>query len=70
MKNCLFCKIINKQIPSDIIYEDKDFLVFKDIAPKALIHFLIVPKKHIESVNHLENKDKNLMGSLFYALKI
>ena len=64
MKNCLFCKIINKEVPSDIIYEDEKVIAFKDIHPKAPIHLLIVPKKHIPSVNHLEIEDKTLMGEL------
>jgi len=64
MKNCLFCKIINKEVPSDIIYEDEKVIAFKDIHPKAPIHLLIVPKKHIPSVDHLEIEDKTLMGEL------
>ena len=67
MKNCLFCKIINKEVPSDIIYEDEKVIAFKDIHPKAPIHLLIVPKKHIPSVDHLEIEDKTLMGELILA---
>jgi len=48
--DCLFCKIANKQLPSDIVYETKEVLVFKDINPKAETHYLILPKEHIESV--------------------
>ncbi len=47
---CLFCRIVNKEVPSAIVYEDKKVLVFKDINPKAPIHLLIVPKKHISSI--------------------
>lgn len=64
MKKCLFCKIIDKEIPADIVYEDDKFLAFKDINPKAPIHFLIIPKKHIVSVEDLTNKDKQLVGEL------
>jgi len=64
MKNCLFCKIANKEIPSEIVYEDENLLVFKDISPQAPVHLLIVPKKHIPSVDHLEVEDKTLMGEL------
>ena len=67
MKNCLFCKIINKEVPSDIIYEDEKVIAFKDIHPKAPIHLLIVPKKHIPTVDHLEIEDKTLMGELILA---
>ncbi|MCH8741814.1 histidine triad nucleotide-binding protein [Patescibacteria group bacterium] len=66
---CLFCKIINKEIPSDIVYEDEKVISFKDIHPKAPIHFLILPKKHIPSVNHLEETDKELVGNLFLVAK-
>jgi len=50
MENCLFCKIINKEIDSSIIYETDNVLVFKDINPKAPVHFLMVPKKHVKSI--------------------
>ncbi len=62
--DCLFCKIINKEAPVDIVYDDDKFLAFNDINPKAPIHILIVPKKHISSVDHLEIGDKELMGEL------
>ena len=65
MENCLFCKIMNKKVSADIVYEDNDFLAFKDINPQAPLHLLIIPKKHILSINHLELKDKELIGSLF-----
>lgn len=67
--NCLFCKIINKELPSEIIYEDEQFTAFKDIRPKAPLHLLIVPKKHIFSVERLEPQDKELVGELFLAAK-
>ena len=63
--NCLFCKIAKGEVPAEIIYEDEKFLVFKDIHPKAPLHLLVVPKKHIPSINHLELRDKELMGELF-----
>ena len=49
MSDCLFCKIINKEIPSEIVYEDEFVLAFKDISPQAPAHVLIVPKTHIAS---------------------
>lgn len=66
---CLFCKIINKEVPSDIVYEDDKVIAFKDIHPKAPLHLLIIPKKHIPSVDHLEIEDKTLMGELILAAK-
>ena len=66
---CLFCKIINKEVSSDIVYEDEKVVSFKDIHPKAPIHLLILPKKHIPSVNHLEETDKELVGNLFLVAK-
>lgn len=70
MKNCLFCKIINKELPSDIVYEDDKIIAFKDIRPKAPIHLLILPKKHILSVDHLEIPDRDLMGELILTAKV
>lgn len=65
MEQCIFCKIIKGEIPAEVIYSDRNFIVFKDIKPKAPIHILIVPKKHIVSINHLEDGDKELIGELF-----
>lgn len=64
MEQCLFCKIVKKEAQSDVVYEDDEFLAFKDINPQAPLHLLIVPKKHIPSVNHLELGDKELIGQL------
>lgn len=63
--DCIFCKIINKEIKTDILYEDDKFLAFKDIEPIAPTHLLIIPKKHILSVDHLEAQDKALIGELY-----
>lgn len=62
--NCIFCKIINKETPTEMIYEDVKIVAFEDIEPKAPFHFLIVPKKHIHSVDQLEPEDKELIGKL------
>ena len=62
--DCLFCKIINKEIPSQIVYEDDDILAFNDIAPKAPVHILVIPKKHIESHAKLIAEDAELMGKI------
>ncbi len=63
--NCIFCKIINKEIPADIVYQDDEIIAFKDIAPVAPVHLLIIPKKHISPADDLELKDKELIGQLF-----
>jgi len=67
--DCIFCKIINKEIPSEIIFEDEEVIVFKDIKPKAPVHLLIVPKKHIESINEAQEEDKKLIGKLFLVAR-
>lgn len=69
MEECIFCKIVNKEQSADIIYEDNNFIVFKDINPSAPIHLLLVPKKHISSVNDLEQEDKEMIGDLFLLAK-
>jgi len=67
MIDCIFCKIAKKEVPSEIVYEDKKVIAFKDIKPLAPMHLLIIPKKHIPSVNHVEIEDKSLMGELILA---
>lgn len=69
MENCIFCKIVHKEAPSEIVYEDDKLLVFKDVYPKAPIHILIVPKKHIPTVDHIEMQDKELIGEMFLRAK-
>ncbi len=67
--SCLFCDIVNKEKPADIVYEDKEIIAFKDINPKAPVHILIVPKKHIPSVKEAEEEDKELLGKLFLVAR-
>lgn len=66
---CIFCKIVKKEIPASIVYEDGDVLVFKDARPLAPVHILIIPKKHIKSVDDLESKDIELTGKLIITAK-
>jgi len=65
---CIFCKIINKELKSTIVYEDEDILAFKDLNPVASTHLLFIPKKHIESMNTLEVSDANLIGKLLIKI--
>ena len=65
---CIFCKIVNKEIPSSIVYEDDDMLVFKDINPAADIHLLAIPKKHIETINDLTKEDEALIGKIIVKI--
>ena len=57
MTDCIFCKIANKEIPTDLIYEDEDYVAFNDIAPKAKTHILVIPKKHIERFDEIESDE-------------
>ncbi len=68
MSDCLFCKIEQGEIPSDKVYEDEDVIVFKDLYPKADVHLLIVPRKHIASLNELLPEDQQLMGKIMLLL--
>ena len=64
-KECLFCKIIKKEIPSKAEYEDDEMLAFEDINPQAPTHILIIPKKHIEQAADISETDAELVGKLF-----
>lgn len=65
--DCIFCKIANKEIPSNLVYENENVVAFNDINPVAPVHILVIPKKHIESLNELN--DKNLMAELLFGVK-
>lgn len=67
--NCIFCKIVNKEIPAKIIAEDDDVLVIQDIKPTAPIHHLVIPKEHIRSVADLEEKNKEIIAKIFFAAR-
>jgi histidine triad (HIT) family protein len=69
MSDCIFCKIIAGQIPGEMVYQDQDVAAFKDINPKAPVHILIVPKKHIVSVSDLAPEDTGLAGKLLLTAK-
>ena len=67
MDNCIFCKILNKEIPSKFVYEDDYCFAINDINPKAKKHILVIPKKHIESLAQVD--DMELIKKLFEAIK-
>ncbi len=67
--DCLFCKIINGEIPAKIVYNDEHIMAFADIAPRAPLHFLIIPKKHIATINDTQSDDAELLGNLILTAK-
>jgi len=71
MDDCIFCKIINKEIGTDFVYENDEIVAFNDIHPKAKTHILIVPKKHIPTINELnkEEKDEILVGKMMLVAR-
>ena len=64
MSNCLFCKIIAGEIPGTFVHQDDQLVVLKDINPQAPMHMLVIPRKHIASLNDLESADEALVGSM------
>ncbi len=66
-KNCIFCKIANKEIPSEFVYETENVFVINDINPKAKTHMLVIPKKHYADLNELD--DKALMAELLSVVR-
>jgi len=69
MDNCIFCKIINREIPSTVVYEDEKVLAFKDINPVAPVHILIIPKVHVGSVLELDEKNGDIVKDIHMAAK-
>ncbi len=70
MSEDLFLKIIDREIPADIVYETDEVLAFRDISPQAPVHILIIPKTHIRTVNDIKTDQANLIGQLFLAAKV
>jgi histidine triad (HIT) family protein len=68
-EECIFCRIAAGEVPSDIVYQDEDFLAFRDILPKAPTHVLIIPKTHITSVAELTERQQKLAGRLILIAK-
>ncbi len=67
--DCLFCKIVNRELPADIVFEDDEVVAFNDISPQAPTHMLIIPKKHIATVNDLTDAEIDLPGKLILRAK-
>ena len=65
----IFTKIINREIPSEIVYETENLIAIKDINPPAKTHILIIPKKEIATINDLQNEDREVLADLFFAAK-
>lgn len=68
MEDCIFCKIIRGEIPSEKVYETEEILAFKDIHPAAPIHILVVPKKHISMLTDLKEEDEALIGKIYTTI--
>ena len=68
MEDCIFCKIINGEIPSKKLYEDDKVYAFYDITPEAPIHFLVIPKEHIESANDLNVSNSHIISHIFIVI--
>ena len=66
---CIFCQIINKQIPTALIHETNDLIVIKDIHPKAPIHYLIISKKHIQDIQSLQDTEQTVAGNMLLAAR-
>jgi len=64
MAECLFCKIVNREVQSGIIYEDQNVIAFNDINPQAPVHILVIPKKHIPTLLDIKDEDRNLLFAL------
>lgn len=63
-EECIFCRIVAGELPGDIVYQDEDFLAFRDVMPKAPTHILVIPKNHIASAAELTDGQENLAGRL------
>ena len=69
MTDCIFCRIAAGEIPSNLVYQDDHVVAFPDIHPAAPVHVLVVPRKHVESIAHLEDGDLEIAGRLMLAAR-
>jgi len=70
MSNCLFCKIVSGEIPSDKVFENDELLVFRDIFPAAPVHLLIIPKRHIDTLSDCNGSDTALLGKMLALVPV
>lgn len=68
MEDCIFCKIIKGEIPSEKVYEDEETIAFKDIQPAAPIHILVIPKKHIDTLLNIKEEDSYLIAHIYQVI--
>lgn len=69
-EDCLFCKIVHGQVEAEIVYSDEDLVAFNDINPKAPVHVLFIPRKHISTLNDVSDKEGVLIGKIFTKIKL
>ena len=69
MSDCIFCKIVDGEIPADVVYQDDSVLAFRDINPQAPTHLLIIPRQHIATMSDLDEAHKDVVGRLFLAAR-
>jgi len=69
MEDCLFCKIIKKEIPAQIVYENENMVAFEDINPQAPIHVLLIPREHFSSLNDIPEEKKHILAELLLAAR-
>ncbi|MDP8253832.1 MAG: histidine triad nucleotide-binding protein [Candidatus Kaelpia aquatica] len=66
---CIFCKIVNSEIPAELVYQDDEIVAFRDIHPKAPTHILIIPKRHIDRISDISKEDSGLIGKMVFIAK-
>jgi histidine triad (HIT) family protein len=69
MSECLFCKMVEREITPDVVFENDDVLAFRDISPQAPVHVLVIPKKHIATVNDLTDEDESIVGRMILGAR-
>lgn len=69
MTDCIFCKLANHDIPTNVVYEDDEMFCFHDVEPQAPVHVLLIPKKHIECIDDLKEEDAELIANMMLKIK-